>query len=119
MKYSTSFSVFTLAAVLATGTLAAQKVKPETQAQLMRHAKVTKAVATKTALAKVPGGKIQSSEIEREHGKLIYSFDIKIAGKSGIEEINVDAITGAVLAHEHESPKTEKQEATQERKRVR
>ena len=94
----------------------AQKTKPETQAALMREAKISKAVATKTALSKVPRGKIQSSEIERENGKLIYSFDIKIPGKSGIEEINVDAMTGVVIAHEHETPKAEKKEAAQEAK---
>ena len=115
MKYATRIATFTFAAtVAAAGTLIAQK--PETQAALMRQAKVSKAVATRTALAKVPGGKIQSSEIEREKGHLIYSFDIKVAGKSGIEEINVDAMTGAVLAHEHETPKAEKKEAVMEKK---
>ena len=38
------------------------------------------------------------------------------AGKPGIEEINVDALTGKVIAHEHESPKAEKMEAAQEKK---
>jgi uncharacterized membrane protein YkoI len=115
MRYATRITGLTLAASLAAvGALAAQKAKPETQAQLMRQAKITKAVATRTALTQVPGGKVKSSEIEREHGKLIYSFDIKVAGKPGIEEINVDALTGAVLAHEHESAKTEKKEAVQD-----
>jgi hypothetical protein len=44
------------------------------------------------------------------------TYAIKVAGKSGIEEINVDAITGAVLAHEHESPEAEKAEAAKEKK---
>ena len=43
-------------------------------------------------------------------GKLIYSFDIKVAGKSGIEEVAVDAMTGKVLVVEHESPKQEAKE---------
>jgi uncharacterized membrane protein YkoI len=117
MKHTTRITVITLAASFAAvGAIGAQKAKPETQAALMRQAKVSKAVATRTALAEVPGGKVRSSEIEREKGKLIYSFDIKVAGKSGIEEINVDAITGAVLAHEHENPKAEKKEAALEKK---
>jgi uncharacterized membrane protein YkoI len=117
MKYATRITVITLAASLVSaGAAVAQKAKPESQAALMREAKVSKAVATKTALAQVPGGKVRSSEIERENGKLIYSFDIKVAGKSGIEEINVDAITGTVIAHEHETPKTEKKEAAAEKK---
>jgi uncharacterized membrane protein YkoI len=117
MKHTTRIMVITLAASFAAvGAIGAQKAKPETQAVLMRQAKISKAVATRTALAEVPRGKVRSSEIERENGKLIYSFDIKVAGKSGIEEINVDAITGAVIAHEHESPNTEKKEAAQEKR---
>src|SRR5260221_11205037 len=115
MRHSTRITIATLVASLAiAGTAAAQKTKPETQAQLMRQAKITKAVATKTALAQVPGGKVKSSEIERESGKLIYSFDIKVAGKTGIEEINVDAITGDVVPLEHETPKSETTQATRE-----
>jgi len=117
MKYAARITVITLAASLVSaGAVTAQKTKPETQAALMRQVKVSEAVATRTALSKVPGGKVQSSEIEREKGKLIYSFDIKVAGKPGIEEINVDALTGKVIAHEHESPKAEKMEAAQEKK---
>ncbi len=48
----------------------------ESDAQLMKEAKVTKAQAEQTALAKVPKGKITSEEIERESGKLIWPFDI-------------------------------------------
>ncbi len=115
MKYATRIATFTLAAgLVAAGSASAQKAKPNSQAALMREAKIAKAVATKTALDQVPGGKVRSSELEREKGKLIYSFDIKVAGKSGIEEINVDAMTGAIVAHEHEGPKAEKKEAVQE-----
>jgi uncharacterized membrane protein YkoI len=118
MKHSTRITIATIVASLAiAASAAAQKTKPETQAQLMHQAKISKSAAIKTALAQVPGGKIKSSEIERENGKLIYSFDIKVAGKSGIEEINVDAITGDVVAHEHESPKAEKKEAELEKKK--
>ena len=107
-------AVIFAASLVAAGSASAQKTKPETQASLAREAKVTKLQATKTALAQVPGGKVRSSELEREKGKLIYSFDIKVAGKSGIEEINIDAMTGSIVAHEHEGPKAEKKEAVQE-----
>ena len=90
--------------------------KHETQAQLQHEAKVSMDSAKAVARATVPDGKIQSSELEREHGKLIYSFDMKVAGKSGIEEVNVDAETGALVAHEHESPAAEKKEAKAEAK---
>jgi uncharacterized membrane protein YkoI len=85
-------------------------------AKLKAEAKVKQADAIAIAKKEVPNGKIQSGEIEREGGKLIYSFDIKVPGKSGIEEVNVDAMTGTIIAHEHETPKAEKTEAAAEAK---
>lgn len=78
--------------------------------------KISEADARVVALREVPGGKIQSSELEREHGHLIYSFDIKVTGKRGVEEVNVDALTGKVLAHEHEGPAAERKEKAAEAK---
>ena len=94
----------------------AQDAKPKpkkeatSQAALRKEAKIAEAAARKTALAAVPGGKVQSHELERENGKLIYSYDIKVAGKSGVEEVNVDAMTGEIVAHEHEDAKAEAKE---------
>jgi uncharacterized membrane protein YkoI len=90
--------------------------KVETQADLQSQAKVSLETARATALKEVPNGTVKSSELEREHGKLIYSFDISVPGKSGIEEIAVNAIDGSVVTHEHETPKMEKKEAAQEAK---
>ena len=69
-----------------------------------------------TALAQVPNGSVKAVELEREHGKLIYSYDITVPGKTGIEEVAVNAIDGSVVAHEHETPKMERKEAAQEAK---
>ncbi|HEY8061435.1 MAG TPA: PepSY domain-containing protein [Gemmatimonadales bacterium] len=92
------------------------KPRKETQAQLQKAAKISLADATATAQAAVPSGKIASHEIEREKGKLIYSFDIKTAGKSGIDEVNVDAMTGTVIEKVHESAAAEAKEAAADRK---
>ena len=67
------------------------------QAQLEAQAKITKAEAQKIALDKVPGGTIKEGEIENEKGKLIWSFDIAMPGTKDIKEVNVDAMTGAVV----------------------
>jgi uncharacterized membrane protein YkoI len=91
--------------------------KVESQAALRKEAKISEATARATALAQVSNGTIKSSELERENGKLIYSFDITVPGKTGIEEVNVNAIDGTVVGHEHESPKAEKKEAVQEAKK--
>ena len=92
--------------------LLAQTVKvSEEKPGLLKKAKITADAAIATALAKVPGGKVDKAEIENEKGKLIYSFDIKVAGKSGIEEVAVDAMTGAVVGVEHEDAAAEAKEA--------
>lgn len=104
------------------GRASAQATKPAAkraatgQAALRKEAKISERVARKTALAEVPNGKVQSHEIERENGKLIYSYDIKVAGKPGVEEVNIDAVTGDVVAHEHESAKAEAKEKKAEGK---
>jgi len=92
-------------------------VKKETQDDLQKAAKISEADARATALKQVPNGTVKSEELEREHGKLIYSYDITVPGKTGIEEVNVNAIDGSVVGKpHHESPKTEKAEAKQEAK---
>ncbi len=90
--------------------------RAESQAALQREAKISEATARTTALAQVPNGTIKSSELEREKGKLIYSFDITVPGKTGIDEVNVNAIDGSVVATQHETPKAEKKEAAMEAK---
>ena len=89
----------------------APKPKVESQSELAKQAKISLEAATAVAIKEVPGGTVSSHELERENGKLIYSFDMKIAGKSGIEEVAVDAMSGAMIEHAHESPADEKKEA--------
>ena len=66
-------------------------------AKLEAQAKITKAEAQKIALDKVPGGTIKEGDIEKEKGKLLWSFDIATPGTKDITEVQVDAMTGAVL----------------------
>jgi uncharacterized membrane protein YkoI len=54
-------------------------------------------------------------ELEDEGGRLIYSYEIKVPGRSGIEEVNVNAKTGAVVNTEHETPASERGEAKAEK----
>ena len=104
---------FAIAALfVAAGSLAAQadKVK-ETKPGLFKKAKVTAEAAIVTAQARLPKAKFDAGELEEEGGKLIYSFDFKTDGKTGIDEVNVDAMTGKVLSVAHESPEDEAKEA--------
>jgi hypothetical protein len=81
------------------------------QAKLMAQAKVSKDDAQKTALAKVPNGTIKEGELEKEKGKLIWSFDITTPDSKDITEVAVDAITGDVVSVEKEAAESETKEA--------
>jgi len=83
------------------------------QAALGKEAKITMEQAQKAALAKEPG-KIQEGELEREKGRLIYSFDIKMA--DGIHEVNIDAMTGEVVEDTVESAAAEAKEKAADQK---
>jgi uncharacterized membrane protein YkoI len=89
--------------------------KEAKQATLMAQAKVSKDDAQKTALAKVPNGTIKEAEIEKEHGKLVWSFDLTTPDTKDITEVNVDAITGDVVAVEKESAESGAKEAAGEK----
>ncbi len=111
-------SILTVAAAislsgLTTSILAAAE---ESQAQLQAEAKISKADAEKTALAKVPNGTISASELEKEHGKLIWSFDIAMPQSKNITEVQVDAITGKVANVQVETPKDQANEAVADKK---
>ena len=92
--------------------------KSDVPADLAKEARVSLEEARKTALAAVPRGKVQSEELEREKGLLIYSFDIKVDRKSGIEEVGVDAMTGKIVEKKHESAKSERAEKRADRKKA-
>ena len=80
------------------------------EAKLQAEAKVSRVDAERAALAKVPGGTIKEGELEKEKGKLIWSFDISTPGSRDIKEVQVDAITGAVISIETESASAEAKE---------
>ena len=77
--------------------------KEAKQAKLMAEAKVSRADAEKIALGKVPNGAIKEAELEKEHQKLIWSFDVTTPDTKDITEVNVDAITGDVVSVEKET----------------
>ena len=79
------------------------KHKEAKQAKLMAEAKVSKDIAQQTALAKVPNGTVKESELEKENGKLQWSFDVATPDSKDITEVNVNAVTGEVISVEKES----------------
>ncbi len=117
MKSTIAVSLF--AATLGLAPMALQAApkthKVESQADLQKDAKISMDEAREIALKKVPSGKIESGELEREHGKLIYSFDIK-TGASGVTEVNVNAIDGKIVGVQKENATKEAAEKKQEAK---
>jgi uncharacterized membrane protein YkoI len=85
--------------------------KSQKQEALAREAKISIEQAREIALKRAPG-KIESGELERERGRLVYSFDIRNA-KGTITEVQVSAVTGKIVSVKHEN---KKQEAAEKQK---
>src|SRR4249919_260379 len=96
MRFPRSFLVATLCAI-ALPALASQ-------------AQVTRAQAEKTALSSVPNGVVKSAELEKEHGLMVWSFDIATPQSKDIHEIQVDATSGKVVRTEIETPAAQAKE---------
>lgn len=118
MRSHVARTAFSLCALLAyAGTVMASpspcSIDPKKGAskeELRSLARVTESDARQTALASLKDpakATVKEAELEAEHGCLVYSFDIQVSGKSGIQEIQVDAGNGKVLSSEHENPKAE------------
>lgn len=108
IKISTALCIGLTAGLLAG--CASEREDSAGKAKLMAEAKISQDDAQKTALAQVPNGTIKEGELEKEHGKLQWSFDVATPGTTGITEVNVDAITGTVINTEKESEESEAKE---------
>jgi uncharacterized membrane protein YkoI len=108
MKHYKIIATLTLIGALAVG---CESEKEDDSAALASQAKISKEDATKTALAKVPNGTIKEAELEKEKGKLIWSFDMSTPDTQNTTEVNVDAITGDIVNVEIEKPGDEAKEA--------
>ncbi len=85
--------------------------KLTSKADMATMAKVKEDAAKKAATDKVGAGStVEHGGLEVEDGCLVYTYDVKVAGKSGFQEVFVDAGTGAVLKVDKESAAKEKAE---------
>jgi uncharacterized membrane protein YkoI len=102
--------VVSLAAAIVALGVAGCASEQQKQAALQAEAKISKEQAQQTALARAPGGTIKDGELEKEKGKLIWSFDIAMPGSKDITEVGVDAITGGVVSVATETPEQQAKE---------
>lgn len=111
-----SVSALFLIAIFAVGSvnIAAQEKEEKQNAKLAKKAKITLEIARETALIAAPG-KVESEELEKEKGKLVYSFDIRNQ-KGTISEVWVDAKTGAVVSLTEETKADEEKEKREDEK---
>jgi hypothetical protein len=72
-------------------------------ASLPGLAKVSQADAQATALATIaaPDASKAQGKLEVDRGCLVYTVEIRVPGKMGVEEVIVDAGTGSVLSKRH------------------
>lgn len=84
----------------------AQAVSPvvkEGSPGLFRSAKLTPDSAVAMVQRLVPNGRLLFGELEREEGRLVYSFDLKDGTRPGVREIWLDASTGRVVSDRRET----------------
>lgn len=115
----TTISFLFLFGIFAVGSInvsAQENEKVEKQdAKLAKQAKITMEQARATALNAAPGT-VEDGELEKEHGKLVYSFDIRNS-KGTISEVWVDAKTGKVVSNKEETKADEEKEKKDDEKK--
>ena len=103
-----------MATVLVAGLSAAGSAMAD-NAALLKEAKISEAKAREIALKQAPGT-VKSSELEKEKGTLVWSFDITNAKGGGITEVLVSALDGHVVETKAETAKDEAAEKAKEAK---
>ena len=99
---------------LCSANIFAQERGEKQDTKLAKQAKITMAEAREIAHKKA-AGRIEGAELEREHGKLVYSFDIRNA-KGTITEVQVDAKDGSIVSVEEENKAAEQKEKRAEKR---
>jgi uncharacterized membrane protein YkoI len=83
---------------------------------VVAKAKLSKAQAEQIAMTQVPGGKIKEGELEMENGILLWSFDVAMQGSKNITEVNINAVSGKIVAVDVETPEAQAKEAKEDPK---
>src|ERR1700736_2456628 len=95
-----------LSAASAEATCTLRPKADATDEQLARLATISRTDAERIAVAKVKrhaAVSVVSAELETEHGCLLWSVDLQLAGGSAIHEVQIDAGDGRILSVKRES----------------
>jgi len=78
--------------------------QPENQPGNNTTPNISRSEAEQAAQARVPGGTIEGSSLERQNnGQQVWLFDVAAPGSQGCEEVAVDADNGNVISVEQET----------------
>ncbi|HEV2672307.1 MAG TPA: PepSY domain-containing protein [Gemmatimonadales bacterium] len=86
-----------LSLVAGTATLSAQNPMRQVPDSLVAKAKVSEDSARGIALKRVPGS-VEGVKLHSTSGKLDWVFGIKPNGKSGVEKVTINAMTGHIVS---------------------
>jgi uncharacterized membrane protein YkoI len=110
---STKLTVIGIISFLLLFTSTSDFAQEKTNSKLAKQAKITMEQARETALKRAPGT-VESSELEKEEGKLVYSFDIRTSDGM-ITEVWVDAKSGEIISVEKEDAAKEAAEKNEDK----
>jgi len=108
-----AIGILAVAAALCAAVGAQTPRKSKIPASLRKDAKISPEEARAIAAKQVPG-EIEEEELEKEHGKLVYSYDIRATGQKDITEVQVSAVDGTIVSVEKEDAASEAKEKQKE-----
>jgi uncharacterized membrane protein YkoI len=104
-------TILAAAAVLVPIEATAQQVggsysrSPASAREAPLHPRISQDSARSVALTRVPHGTVAAVDLKTEHGVLVYFYDIAVPGEEGLEELQVSAADGSVVAARHLGPR--------------
>lgn len=69
---------------------------------LLAQATISDAAARAVALERFPNGQIVDAEIDEDHGRVMYKYQLHVASERRTVDVNIDAKTGAIVAVEED-----------------
>lgn len=79
---------------------ASEKDQPRTAASPTR---ISEDVARSVASERFPDSAFERSDLEKEHGRLIWSIQLRPHGSNAVREVHIDALSGEIVATEVET----------------
>lgn len=96
-----SLLVTALAFVGATAAAQEPAYKRDIPDDLAKRAKIDEPTAAVRAHKRLPKGHIDAVVLQNEKGRPVYLYTVRTDGKSGLDEVRINGLTGGVIAVHH------------------